>query len=57
MEMLGAYRKDRRTLHIDDPVEADLHVNVWTNLPGSEGFVYDLVLQAVDGRRGEARGD
>jgi hypothetical protein len=48
MEMLGVYRKDRVTLHIDDRVEADLHVNVWTDLPGSEGFVYERVLEAVD---------
>jgi hypothetical protein len=51
MEMLGAYRKDRRTLHIDDPIEADLHVYVWTNQAGSESFVYDRVLRAVDGWR------
>lgn len=48
MEMLGVYRKDGVTLHIDDPVEADLHVNVWTDLPGSDGFVYERVLDAVD---------
>jgi hypothetical protein len=48
MEMLGVYRKDTVTLHIDDRVEADLHVNVWTDLPGSEGFVYEKVLEAVD---------
>lgn len=48
MEMLGAYRKDRRTLHLDEPVEADLHVNVWTSVPGSEGFIYERVLRAVD---------
>ena len=48
MEMLGVYRKDETTLHFDDPVRADLHVNVWTDLPGSEGFVYERVLEAVD---------
>jgi hypothetical protein len=48
MEMLGIYRKDRRTLHIEAPVRADLHVNVWTDLPGSNGFVYQRVLNAVD---------
>jgi hypothetical protein len=51
MEMLGAYRKDGRTLHIQAPVEADLHVAVWTTLPGSEGFVYEHVLRAVDEAR------
>lgn len=51
MEMLGAYREDRRRLHIEAPIEADLHVNVWTNQPGSEGFVYERVLRAVDERR------
>jgi hypothetical protein len=48
MEMLGIYRKDGRTLHIEAPVRADLHVNVWTDLPGSNGFVYERVLEAVD---------
>jgi hypothetical protein len=48
MEMAGIYLKDGRSLHIDHPVGADLHVNVWTNLPGSEGFVYERVLEAVD---------
>jgi hypothetical protein len=51
MEMLGAYREDRRRLHIEAPIEADLHVDVWTNLEGSEGFVYEQVLRAVDQRR------
>lgn len=53
MEMLGAYRKDARTLHLEAPIEADLHVNVWTSLAGSEGFVYERVLQAVDASAGE----
>jgi hypothetical protein len=48
MEMLGVYHKDETTLHIDAPIPADLHVNVWTDLPGSEGFVYERVLEAVD---------
>jgi hypothetical protein len=48
MEMAGIYRKNGRSLHIDHPIGADLHVNVWTNLPGSEGFVYERVLEAVD---------
>ena len=56
MEMLGAYREDRKTLHINDPVEADLHVDVWTNQTGSEGFVYERVLRAVDELRGPNRG-
>jgi hypothetical protein len=48
MEMLGIYRKDGRTLHIEARVRADLHVNVWTDLPGSNGFVNQRVLEAVD---------
>lgn len=48
MEMLGVYHKDETTLHFDAPTPADLHVNVWTDLPGSEGFVYERVLEAVD---------
>jgi len=51
VEMLGVYHKDEATLHIDEPIQADLHVNVWTDLPGSEGFVYERVLEAVDGTR------
>ncbi|HMA92422.1 MAG TPA: S41 family peptidase, partial [Polyangiaceae bacterium] len=56
MEMFGAYRKDRRALHIDHPIEADLHVNVWANQLGSEGYVYERVLRAVDERKGCSRG-
>lgn len=52
MEMLGIYRKDGTTLHIEDPVQADLHVSVWTDLPGSDGFVYERVLEAVDAAAG-----
>jgi hypothetical protein len=48
MEMLGVYQQDGRTLHIRAPIEADLHVDVWTDLPGSDGFVYERVLEAVD---------
>lgn len=48
MEMLGVYLEDLTTLHLDAPIQADLHVNVWTDLPGSEGFVYERVLEAVD---------
>ena len=50
MEMLGAYHPDRETLHIDEPIRADLHVDVWTSSPGTEAFVYDRVLRAVDAR-------
>jgi hypothetical protein len=48
MEMLGVYREDGTTLHIDNPDCADLHANVWTDLPGSDGFVYERVLETVD---------
>jgi hypothetical protein len=54
MEMIGVYREDGRTLHIRAPVEADLHVDVWTDLPGSDGFVYERVLEAVDERAARA---
>jgi hypothetical protein len=50
MEMLGAYHADRETLHIEEPISADLHVAVWTSSPGTEAFVYDRVLRAVDAR-------
>jgi hypothetical protein len=48
MEMLAVYREDWRSLHVDHPVAADLHANVWTELAGSEAFVYERVLAAVD---------
>jgi hypothetical protein len=48
MEMVGVYQKDGRTLHIRAPVEADLQADVWTDLPGSDGFVYGRVLEVVD---------
>lgn len=53
MEMLGIYRRNRRQLHVEHPVGADLHVDVWSNLPGSEGFVFHRVLDAVDAHAGE----
>jgi hypothetical protein len=53
MEMLGIYRRNRRQLHIEHPVGADLHVDVWTDLPGSEGFVFQRVLDAVDAHASE----
>lgn len=50
METWGAYRKDDRTiLHFNDPVEADLHVDVWSDSFDTEGYVYSRVLEAVDG--------
>jgi hypothetical protein len=36
-------------------VEADLHVDVWTTQTGSEGFVYERVLRAVDEHAARAR--
>jgi hypothetical protein len=54
MESMGAYLKDRRILHLDAPVEADLHADVWSDSPGSEGYVYEQVLRAVDGARLQA---
>ncbi len=49
METWGAYRKDDRSiLHFDDPVEADLHVDVWSDSFFTEGYVYSRVLEAVD---------
>jgi hypothetical protein len=53
MEMLGIYRRNRRELHLEQPVGADLHVDVWSDLPGSEGFVFQRVLDAVDAHAGE----
>jgi hypothetical protein len=53
MEMLGAYRRNGRQLHLEHPVGADLRVDVWTDLPGSEGFVFQRVLDAVDAHAGE----
>lgn len=53
MEMLGIYRRNRRQLHLEHPVGADLHVDVWSDLPGSEGFVFQRVLDAVDARASE----
>lgn len=55
MEMMGAYRKDRRALHVEHPIHADLHVPVWTNRAGSEAFVYERVLRAVDERHRSRR--
>ncbi len=51
MEMAGAYRKDRRRLHLEAPVESDLHLDVWSDSPGTEGYVYRRLLELVDRHR------
>ena len=48
MEMFGAYRKDRTTLHFNDAVEADLRLHTWSDSPGTDGYVYGRLLEAVD---------
>jgi hypothetical protein len=48
MEMLGAYRKDRTTLHLEQPVASDLFLDVWSDSPGTEGYVYRRLLELVD---------
>ncbi|MCP3962595.1 MAG: hypothetical protein GY719_32545 [bacterium] len=48
MEVWGAYRKDRTTLHFDEPVEADLHLHVWSDSFETHGYVYGRLLEAVD---------
>ncbi len=48
MEMWGVYRKDRTTLHLDNPVEADLRLYVWSDSPETDGYVYGRLLKAVD---------
>ncbi len=58
MEMWGVYRKDRTTLHLDNPVEADLRLYVWSDSPETDGYVYGRLLKAVDSvvrRRGHRR--
>ena len=48
MEILGAYRKDRQTLHLENPVRTDLFLDVWSDSPGTEGYVYGRLLDVVD---------
>jgi hypothetical protein len=51
MELFAGYRKDRNALHIEDPVEADIYVDLWSDSPETDGYVYGRVLEAVDGSR------
>ncbi|HYJ07641.1 MAG TPA: hypothetical protein VEX18_01495, partial [Polyangiaceae bacterium] len=55
MEMLGAYRKDRTTLHLEQPVAGDLFLDVWSDSPGTEGYVYRRLLELVDHPRPSRR--
>ena len=48
MEMWGMYRKDRLTLHLDNPVEADLRLYAWSDSPETDGYVYGRLLKTVD---------
>lgn len=49
METWGVYRKaDRTTLHLDEPVEADLRLDVWSDSFLTEGYTYGRLLEAVD---------
>jgi hypothetical protein len=55
MELLGAYRKDRKTLHLEQPVRGDLFLDVWSDSPGTEGYVYRRLLALVDQPRQGSR--
>lgn len=48
MEMWGAYNKNRTTLHFNNPVDYDLRLPVWSDSPGTDGYVYGRLLEAVD---------
>lgn len=50
MEAMAAYREDTGSLHVEDPVDKDLRVYVWSDSPETDGFVYGRILRAVDGR-------
>lgn len=53
METWGVYRNDdRTTLHLDEPVEADLRLDVWSDSFLTEGYTYGRLLEAVDGMAG-----
>lgn len=54
-EMWGTYRKDRTTLHADDPVKPDLRLQVWSDSPETDGYVYMHLLRAVDAARWHGR--
>ncbi len=58
MEMWAHYRNDNRTiLNADDPVKPDLRLELWSDSPETDGYVYGRLLKAVDAaaKRGHRR--
>jgi hypothetical protein len=47
IEQPAAYKSDLSSLYVDDFPVGDLHIDVWTNSPGSDAYVYGKVLNAV----------
>lgn len=46
-EFAGAYHRDRDELHLEEAVPQDVTINVWSNSPETDGYVYGRVLEAV----------
>ena len=49
MEIFAAYRQNRVDLHFDKPIGYDLRIPVWSDLPETDGYVYQKALDAVSG--------
>jgi hypothetical protein len=47
VEQPAVYKTGLGSLYVNDMPLGDIHVNVWTNSPGSDAYVYDRVLNAV----------
>ncbi len=48
IEFTEAYRTGVNTLHFYDPIKFDVRLNVWSDSPGTNAYVYRRVLEAVD---------
>ncbi|WP_239490946.1 S41 family peptidase [Luteitalea sp. TBR-22] len=53
MEQPGPYMRGESSLYVDDPARGDLHIDVWSDSPRTDSFVYGRLLEAVQ-RRGKA---
>jgi hypothetical protein len=49
IEAAAAYHKDRSALHINDPIGPDIYLDVWSDSPETDGYVYGRVLEALGG--------
>ena len=55
IEQPGSYMQGTvADLYIDDPAIGDAHIEVWSDSPETDGYVYDRVLRAVQAGKAKA---